>query len=417
MSEEHEYVPLTSQVGGHPGIMTSEDGSLVIKPAMPVEVSFYQTALSDPAFTPLLPYIPNFYGTLRLEGALDHAKSTGGTVVLADNSADAIKDEYKDEYHTHRLLRRFVLTFAPTHSIVLENLSHTFLKPNILDVKLGRVLYDRSASEEKRARMEKTARETTSLKTGIRLTGFQVRAYMAAFSSRAYALQVHDIQKDKPTRIPKSYGKALKPADLPDGIAHFFPVASTEPSAAEPDTTDAQSSAEEEWGTGLPADLLLPILEAVREDVAEIRQALSQVEVRMVGASLLIIYEADWERAQEGLMFWEDKGTEEDQSEDSSDSGDSNEGDKKPSPPCTVKLIDFAHTHMMPGAGPDEGVLFGVDTVLRLLDGRIEQVRPQLIASNNALKIGQLRAGRRCITTKNAHDMIQVKSDYESEGL
>jgi inositol-polyphosphate multikinase len=60
------------------------------------------------------------------------------------------------------------------HSIVLENLAHSFLKPNILDIKLGTVLYDQDASEEKRARMERVARETTSLETGIRLTGFQV---------------------------------------------------------------------------------------------------------------------------------------------------------------------------------------------------------------------------------------------------
>lgn len=57
---------------------------------------------------------------------------------------------------------------------MLENLSHTFLKPNILDIKLGTVLYDDSASTEKRERMLKVARETTSLETGIRLTGFQV---------------------------------------------------------------------------------------------------------------------------------------------------------------------------------------------------------------------------------------------------
>ena len=58
---------------------------------------------------------------------------------------------------------------------MLENLSHAFSKPNILDIKLGTVLYDDGASAEKRARMEKTARETTSLETGVRLTGFQVR--------------------------------------------------------------------------------------------------------------------------------------------------------------------------------------------------------------------------------------------------
>ena len=62
----------------------------------------------------------------------------------------------------------------PIQSLVLENLSHSFAKPNILDVKLGTVLYDDSASAEKRERMEKTARETTSLETGVRLTGFQV---------------------------------------------------------------------------------------------------------------------------------------------------------------------------------------------------------------------------------------------------
>ena len=59
-------------------------------------------------------------------------------------------------------------------SIVLENLLFPFFKPNILDIKLGTVLYDETASPEKVARMQKTARETTSLETGIRLTGFQV---------------------------------------------------------------------------------------------------------------------------------------------------------------------------------------------------------------------------------------------------
>jgi inositol-polyphosphate multikinase len=64
-----------------------------------------------------------------------------------------------------------------TQSIVLENLTDAFLKPNILDIKLGTALYDDGATPEKRARMEKTARETTSFETGARLTGFQVIFY------------------------------------------------------------------------------------------------------------------------------------------------------------------------------------------------------------------------------------------------
>ena len=59
-------------------------------------------------------------------------------------------------------------------SIVIENLSHGFTRPNILDVKLGTVLHEPSASDEKKARMEKQAKETTTREHGIRLTGFQV---------------------------------------------------------------------------------------------------------------------------------------------------------------------------------------------------------------------------------------------------
>lgn len=64
---------------------------------------------------------------------------------------------------------------AVTQAIVLQNLTHTFLRPNIVDIKLGTVLYDESTPPEKRAHKEKSARETTLLETGMRITGFQVR--------------------------------------------------------------------------------------------------------------------------------------------------------------------------------------------------------------------------------------------------
>lgn len=59
-------------------------------------------------------------------------------------------------------------------SIVLENISYRLAKPNIMDIKLGTILYDDEASPEKVARMISTAQKTTSLETGVRLTGFQV---------------------------------------------------------------------------------------------------------------------------------------------------------------------------------------------------------------------------------------------------
>lgn len=58
--------------------------------------------------------------------------------------------------------------------LVLENLAHRFVRPNVLDIKLGTQLWDDDATMEKRERMERVARTTTSATTGIRLTGFQV---------------------------------------------------------------------------------------------------------------------------------------------------------------------------------------------------------------------------------------------------
>ena len=77
-------------------------------------------------------------------------------------------------WESREIARVFITTI---HSIVFEYLANTFLKPNILDIKLGTRLYSDDASEEKKARMIKTAANTTSLTTGVRLTGFQVSQY------------------------------------------------------------------------------------------------------------------------------------------------------------------------------------------------------------------------------------------------
>jgi 1D-myo-inositol-tetrakisphosphate 5-kinase/inositol-polyphosphate multikinase len=112
----------------------------------------------------------------------------------------------------------------------------------------------------------------------------------------------------------------------------------------------------------------------------------------MIGSSLLIVYEGDWDRAETGVQWlakqpastssgegggkgeeiYEDtevEGSEEDEESDEEDSSD--EGSEGP---CVVRLIDFAHTRLKPGEGPDVGLLKGLDTLLSLLDGRIASV-------------------------------------------
>jgi len=117
----------------------------------------------------------------------------------------------------------------------------------------------------------------------------------------------------------------------------------------------------------------LPVIEGIRKHVAAIRDAFAKLEIRMVGGSLLIIYEGDIERAKQGIALLEEGIEEED--EDDEDDEDEDEENIKPGPACLVKLIDFAHTEVAAGEGPDEGVLLGMNTTLTLLDGRIAQIK------------------------------------------
>ena len=77
-------------------------------------------------------------------------------------------------------------------SLVIENAAHGFLKPNIIDIKLGTILWDEAAPPAKKERMENTARRTTSGETGIRLTGFQVCHEMLTASRLDNCMHYHN---------------------------------------------------------------------------------------------------------------------------------------------------------------------------------------------------------------------------------
>ncbi|CAE6482404.1 unnamed protein product [Rhizoctonia solani] len=298
---------LDIQVGGHKGVQQSGEGDLIMKPALPAERDFYQAIAADKRLAALRPYVPKFYGTLRLEGQVNTEGAPGGEIgadqlreVLAKgaNQPDLGKDEFR--------------------------------KPNILDVKLGTILYDDTANEEKRLRMEKAAKETTSLETGV-----------------------YDPSSLLYTVTPKEYGKSIKAEQLPEGIARFFPET-------------------------VPREALLKVLGLVHDKLVEIQQALVETEIRMVGGSALIVWEGDptaLARAIQALDEGRDVLEESDDEAEADDEVEIDESARKPGPVCIVKLIDFAHTKLVPGQGPDDGVMMGMGTTIKLLEGRIRELR------------------------------------------
>ncbi|KAG6375733.1 hypothetical protein JVT61DRAFT_2579 [Boletus reticuloceps] len=369
--------PLSQQVGGHAGVQVTEDGSLLLKPALPREIAFYQSVrdITDVStgLHRLKDWIPKFFGLLSLEGKLADptAEIDMGTVPAIIPAPGMEGSGNVDNTNGT------ATSDMPGQTLVLQNLLYGYRKPCILDVKLGTVLYDEDASEEKKARMIEKAAESTTLTTGIRLTGFQV------YSNRS----------PDPIVYGKAYGYSLKPEQFREGIENCFPC-SISTSATNSGLAASSSSTP---GIGLPADTLLTLLTALLGALTDLRECLAGVHVRMVGGSVLIIYEGDWERAAAASGYGGgpgdvevESGEEEDQIEvEVDEQGEivvesipgetfeaSSEGSSIDQRPrlYTISLIDFAHTRVVPGGGPDQGVLMGMDTLIRLVDHRKQEV-------------------------------------------
>ena len=167
--------PLSQQVGGHGGVHVTEDESLLLKPALPREVAFYQFVrdVDDPStgLHALKPWIPRFIGILNLEGKLADIDPENAPIIVPvpGSESTSMLSDFNNSTNT-------ASSDTPSQTLVLQNLLYGYRKPCVLDIKLGTVLHDEDASEEKKTRMIKKAAESTSLQTGMRLTGFQVSA-------------------------------------------------------------------------------------------------------------------------------------------------------------------------------------------------------------------------------------------------
>ena len=101
--------------------------------------------------------------------------------------------------------------------IVLENLTHRFVRPNVLDVKLGTQLYDEFATPQKQERMRQGALATTSATTGIRLTGFQVRQHFSPVRS-IEAWKARGFRYPSGAQLSQRYRRPTDPSPQPANL-------------------------------------------------------------------------------------------------------------------------------------------------------------------------------------------------------
>lgn len=351
------------------GTMCDPDGHFFIKPCTQAEVDFYQSATRrHPEFADIMPL---YMGTLQLEdpehikldesvtglvtenGALQTAKEELVAMVAEQVSAAAAQngDAPGSDKGTEAWIPNRGKKIKTDKSVVLENASGAFKRPNILDVKLGVRLWADDAPQEKKTRFDKISRETTHANLGFRIAG--MRVFRGSDSTT-------ELDDEEYKIYDKDYGRLhVNEGNVVDEFRKFIFNRTA----------------------GIDEDLGKAVCEAFIRDLDKVEAVLSSHETRMFSTSLLFVFEGDGralrsaieknnasvdallEEAQQRSAKRVDSGI---VMEDDDDS-DLDIDVELPSI-YKLKLIDFAHAQWTPGQGPDENILKGVRSLRRIFE-------------------------------------------------
>lgn len=231
-------------------------------------------------------------------------------------------------------------------AIVLENIAAAFKKPNILDVKLGARLWDDNAPPAKRAKLDKSAEETTSKSLGFRIAG------MRTWQGPAVDGEI-DLSHNGYRVYDKHYGKSLSAETIRQGFEDFFLL-------------DRGAVAK---------GPVRKVINRFLEDLDGLLYVLEREDLRMYSASLLFVYEGD-KSALEDAFAHEHK--EEENPTDGVDghatheeTNEEDDDDEQTPAVQALKLIDFAHAEWTPGQGRDENLLHGLRSTIKVLEGLV----------------------------------------------
>lgn len=319
----YECKQLKHKAAGHDGTLTDENEMLIFKPLVQQEVEFYKA----------------IQGRL-----LKQSDSTGGDVPLHSwlPTFLGVLDESQQDGSPRDMTAFLEESQAPLKStgkkyIVLENLLHGYSQPNIMDVKLGRVLYDEGASEEKRLRMTDVSESTTSGSLGFRICGMHLQwnKDCKRMDSRHYERFDNGY-----VFVNKMYGRDRTGNNIEDAFNLFFA------------------------NDRLSAERTKQLKEMFLKRIQLLYNTLLDEEFRMISTSLLFIYEGDpnrWSKMNDRDTILPDDFIDQ----------ECDEGDGAPPENnhlSSLNLIDFAHTKLVPGKGYDENVVEAIENLMALFE-------------------------------------------------
>ena len=337
----HEVPGPQSDMRYSDGTLCDVDGELFIKPCTQAEIAFYEDSVA--AHPEFAEFMPTFLGTLTLDeqqnatieeqGAALLAKHANGTLIAEGGTALIAKHTIPEVVVPIKTGKRI----ETNQAVVLENAAHGYVKPNILDVKLGIRLWADDAHQEKKIRFDKVTEETTHKELGFRIAGMRVWQGHGAVSK--------DIDEEGFKIYDKNYGRfSVQKENVHEAFKNFI---------------FAESA-------GIDEELGKLVSQAFLADVRRIQEMLEGHESRMFSASLLFVFEGDGvalraameEASRSPATLVNGNGGDSEEDEDDEDTGPKI---------YSVKLIDFAHATWTPGMGPDENSLVGVRSVANIL--------------------------------------------------
>lgn len=288
-------------------------------------------------------FMPTYLGVLTLDGPLPNAsieeqcdallaKHANGLSPVDANAIPIAKPLVSEPAVAGRGPRKI----STNQAVVLENAASGFVKPNILDVKLGIRLYADDASPEKKARFDKVTEETTHKTLGFRIAGMRVwqgeGAVGEGIDDEGY--KVYD----------KNFGRLSVTDDNIEAAIESFIFSHS---------------------AGIDEDLGRLVCQAFLTDCERIQAVMEAKESRMFSASLLFVFEGDGVSLRAAM----EEASTAAPVVNGNDSASDEDEDEEPTGPkvYAVHMIDFAHATWTPGHGPDENSLFGVRSVAKIL--------------------------------------------------
>lgn len=298
---------------GHDGVLSDESGAAVVKPCTQAEIEFYESVTAN--HPDLVPHLPTFLGQLSLSSDQNAATEAVESGVIQTASG-------VERLHGKKL--------STDLHIVLENITHGFKRPNVLDIKLGAQLWDEAAKPDKRARLDEVSRASTSGSLGYRIAGMRTFVGEKAPEVPADLKQYVAADSNGFWVYNKMYGRKFNAEDVQEGFeAYLLPQAKSK--------EDVERASE--------------VATYFLDQVRDIQKVFESKESRMYSASILFVYEGDaeeYEKTKKILADYKPSGDE-----------DEDEEDNLPKL-AAVKMIDFAHATWSPGNGPDENALQGI---------------------------------------------------------